>query len=38
MESVLSHKVGSINAGIGEREEQVILERCRAGMEVLGYL
>ena len=36
--AVLSHKIGSINAGLSESEKNTILEHCRESMEALGYL
>ena len=36
--AVLAHKIGSINAGLSESEQNTILEHCREPMEALGYL
>ena len=36
--SVLTHKIGSINAGLSEAETNTITENCRDLMEAFGYL
>ncbi len=36
--AVLAHKIGSVNAGLSESEQDAILERCREPMETFGYL
>ena len=35
---VLAHKLGSHDAGISASERELILDRCREPMEILGYL